>query len=100
MKKLCLLLLFAMVLTTLSGCTVNWFGAQYDVPWYYVAVPVAIIFVIAHIVIMSGTYVCPDCNTEFKPKWYHFFTYIHHGSKRVAKCPNCNRKGLCKRKKS
>lgn len=96
-KAFCLTALASLVLS-LTGCTVNWFGAQYDVPWYFIAVPVAIVFIIAHVRIMSATYVCPECKTEFKPKWYQILAYVHFMDKRLNKCPNCKKINYCKKK--
>ncbi len=94
-KKISLFLILFTVCLSLYSCRVNWFNTSYDVPWYYVAVPVAIIFVIAYFVLMSSTYVCPDCKTEFKPKWYQLSVTVHFMGKRIAKCPKCGRKGFC-----
>ena len=99
MKKIKLLIVLVLCTLPLSGCKVNWFSESYEVPWYTVVLPIAAIFIIAHITIMSGVYICPDCGTEIKPKWYHFYTYMHLGGKRLAKCPNCKRMGFCIRKK-
>lgn len=98
MKKALLILSALSLPVLLTGCTVNWFNTTKDVPWYFIAIPIVIIFVAAHVTIMSCTYVCPKCNTEFKPKFYHFFTYVHFGNKRIAKCPKCKRTGFCKKK--
>ena len=83
----------------LCSCKVNWFGSSYDVAWYYVAIPVLLILVVCYIILISGTYICPECKTEFKPKWYQISVCFHVGSKRILKCPNCNRKGFCERKR-
>lgn len=98
MKKLISLLTFIFLILTLSGCTVNWFDRQYDVPWFVIAIPVAIIFIIAHIHIMSGTYACPNCSAVFKLKWYQISAYLHLGSKRYIKCPNCKKTDFCSKK--
>mgnify|MGYP003309621524 CR=1 FL=1 len=42
---------------------------------------------------------CPKCGTRFKPKWYHMYITIHLNGSRIAKCPNCGRKGFCEKKK-
>ena len=99
MKKL-LLLIFTLLSTfSLSSCKVNWFGETYDAPWYVIAIPVAIIAVAGYFILMNTTFVCPDCNTEFKPKWYQLSVCVHMGRKRLAKCPKCHRFGYCQRKK-
>ena len=48
---------------------------------------------------MSTTFICPNCNTEFKPKPHQLYVTVHLNHKRIAKCPHCNRKGFCKIKK-
>ncbi len=99
MKKIYFLITMLICAFSLTSCRVNWFNTSYDVPWYFVAVPIIIIFVIAYFVLMSGTYVCPDCKTEFKPKWYQLSVAVHFMDKRLVKCPKCGRKGFCERKK-
>lgn len=98
MKKVlfCVTLLLSTLL--LTSCKVNWFGSRYDVPWYFVVIPVLTIFVIAYICIVTKTYVCPDCKTEFKPKWYQFSVCLHFNGRRFVKCPKCGKKGYFKRK--
>ena len=97
MKKLFLFLLTAML--SLSSCTVNWFGGTKEVPWYYVVIPVAVIAVVGYFILMSKTYICPDCKTEFKAKPYQLYVTLHMCGKRFAKCPNCKRKGYCEVKR-
>ena len=95
MKKLFSLLIIPTTTLSLSSCTINWFGGTMDVPWYYVVIPVVMIAVCGYFILMSKTYICPDCGTEFKAKPYHLFVTIHMGRKRIAKCPKCGRKGFC-----
>ena len=99
MKKAFSFLLISIMTLSLSSCTVNWFGDTSEVPWYYIAIPVLLIAVFGYIIIMSKTYICPHCNTEFKPKPHQLYVTIHMGNKRIAKCPNCGRKGFCEIKK-
>ena len=99
MKKVLLLLISLIVALSLTSCAVNWFGGTREVPWYYVAIPVAVIFIAGYFILMSKTYVCPDCNTEFKAKPYQLYVTVHCGRKRLAKCPKCGRKGFCKVKR-
>ena len=80
-------------------CKVNWFGDTLDVPWYYVVVPVFLIFLLAYINLMSKTYVCPHCKAEFKVKPYQLSVTVHSFGKRLAKCPNCGTRGFCYVKK-
>lgn len=98
MKKLISVFIICSTLL-LCSCRVNWFTTTVDVPWYVVAIPVTVIFVVAYLILMNTTFVCPNCNTEFKPKWYQLSVCVHFGNKRLAKCPNCGRKGFCKHKK-
>jgi len=99
MKKISAAFLVIIFALMLSSCQVNWFGSHFDVPWYVIATPVFVLFVVLYVVMISQTYVCPKCKTEFKPKWYQFYVTIHVYGSRVAKCPHCKRKGFCKRKK-
>ena len=98
MKKI--LFLFATLPLTilLTSCEVNLGNRTADVPWYYIAIPVAIIFIVTYLAIISRTYVCPQCRTEFKVKPHQLYVTIHYGNRRVAKCPNCGRKGFCDQK--
>ena len=99
MKKAFLFFVILIMVLSLSSCTINWFGGTKDVPWYYVAIPVILIAVVGYFILMSKTYICPDCGTEFKAKPYHLFVTIHMGGKRIAKCPKCGRMGYCKIKR-
>ena len=84
---------------SLSSCTVNWFGGTKDVPWYFVAIPVLLIFILGYVILMSKTYICPHCGTEFKAKPHQLYVTIHMGGKRMAKCPTCGKKGFCRVKR-
>jgi uncharacterized Zn-finger protein len=99
MKKAFLFFVILTVALSLSSCTVNWFGSTMDVPWYFVAIPILLIFVFGYIILMSKTYICPHCKTEFKAKPYQLYVTIHMGKKRIAKCPKCGRKSFCEIKK-
>ena len=96
MKKAFLFFVMLAVTLSLSSCTVNWFGSTLEVDWYFVVTPVVVIFIVAYMILMSKTYICPQCKTKFKAKPYQLYTTIHWGGKRIAKCPKCGRKGLCK----
>ncbi len=98
MKKMFLSLLLLISTFMLSSCQVNWFGSHFDVPWYFIAFPVFVLFIVLYVIIISKTYVCPKCKTEIKPKWYQIYITIHFNGSRIAKCPNCGIKGFCKRK--
>jgi RNA polymerase subunit RPABC4/transcription elongation factor Spt4 len=98
MKKVFIPLLLLLSTLMLSSCQVNWFGSHFDVPWYFIAAPVFILSVVLYCIMISKTYVCPKCKTEFKPKWYQIYITIHCNGSRIAKCPNCGRKGFCEKK--
>lgn len=99
MKKAFSFSLLLAAALSLSSCTVNWFGGKVDVPWYCVAIPVAIIFILGYVRLMSLTFVCPHCKTEFKPKPHQLYVTVHMNRKRLAKCPNCGKKSFCVIKK-
>ena len=99
MKKIALTLALLLSALTLSSCRVNWFGRTLDAPWYAIAIPVLLIIVLSYVILIRGTYVCPDCQTEFKPRWYQLSVAFHLNGKRVVKCPKCGRRGFCKRKR-
>lgn len=99
MKKACIFLCLLSVLLSFTSCQVNWFGETVDAPWYFVVIPILLIFAVAYWIIMSKTYICPACKTEFKPKWYQLSVCVHFMGKRVAKCPKCGRTGFCDIKK-
>ncbi|MBE6563847.1 MAG: hypothetical protein E7655_01030 [Ruminococcaceae bacterium] len=97
MKKALLFLLTLSLMFLLCSCKVNWFGQSFEVPWYFVVLPVCVIFLLSYVLLMSFSFVCPKCQTVFKPKWYQLSVCIHIGRKRLAKCPHCGYKGFCKR---
>lgn len=99
MKKLLSAAVLFLSALTLSSCKVNWFGSSFDVPWYFVAIPAILIILAAYLIIIKGTYVCPLCGTEFKPKWYQLSACLHINGKRFVKCPGCGKRSYCKRKK-
>ena len=99
MKKIFLFFVLLAMLLSLTSCKVNWFGDTIDAPWYCIAIPVALIFIVGYIILMSKTYICPHCGTEFKAKPHQLYVTVHFNGKRIAKCPNCQRKGFCEVKK-
>lgn len=84
----------------LSSCTVNWFDKQYDVAWWVIAIPVALLAVLllaaARLSFGDRTYVCPACNRTFSPSWWRITFALHIGSDRVFKCPHCGTRGFCR----
>lgn len=96
MKKI---LFFPLVVLTLTSCKINWFGASYDVPWWAIVIPAAIILIISHICIIRTTFVCPKCENSFRPHFYEISAWIHMGNKRACKCQKCGYKGFCEKEK-
>ena len=99
MKRVFSMSILLIVMLSLTSCTVNWFGDTLDVPWYYVAIPVAVIFVAGYFILMSRTYICPHCEKEFKAKPYQLYVTVHMNRKRLAKCPHCGKKSFCRVKR-
>lgn len=100
MKKLSLILLCALLPLTFSSCTVNLIGKTVEVPWYVLAIALAIVFVLVYMRLLSQTYICPHCNEEFKAKWYQFSVSLHYMDKRMLKCPKCKKRSFCKIKRT
>ena len=101
MRRL-MLVVFAVFLTPcLTSCEVHWFNQSYDVPWWTIAIPVTLIFVVtwffAGKIIAKKEYRCPKCQKNFYPTWWKAAFSIHINDDRVFKCPHCGRKGFCKR---
>jgi len=95
MKKALLITILLTVALSLTSCKVNWFNKTVDVPWYYVAVPIALASILGYFILMSKTYVCPHCQTRFKAKPYQLSVMVHLNGKRLAKCPNCHKRSFC-----
>ena len=98
-KRILAILTVCIISLSLTSCKVNWFDKQYDVPWYCIAIPVAIftciMFFAAGKYIASKKYVCPKCHMSFHPKLFAAMFSIHLNDDRVFKCPCCGRKGFC-----
>ncbi len=101
-------ILFASLLgctTFLTSCEVevHWNGEHLGyLPWYMVWVPLLfacfVVLLIVQRVRIGRNYRCPICQTEFTPKWYEFSVLIEdNAGMYVCRCPNCHRKGFCKR---
>ena len=99
MKKLLFVLTLFTSMLVLCSCKVNLFGNIVDLPWYLVAIFIVLVLAVLYIFMLSETYICPDCKTEFKPKWNQFSIFFHLNEKRVVKCPHCGKKGFCEKKK-
>ncbi len=88
------------LLLTLTACEVHWFDKSYDVPWYVIAIPVALFSVVAFwiggTIISKKTYMCPSCRHRFHPPFWVAMVSIHVNSDRYFKCPRCGKKSFCK----
>ena len=98
-KRIFALVLIVVILCCLCGCSVNWGGKTYNLPWQLVAVFVvpfsAICFIIGGVHISKKRFVCPKCNKHFKPKWWRCMFSLHFNDNRVLRCPHCNNVGMC-----
>ena len=103
MKKFQRLLVLLPLALCLCSCRVNWFGRQYDAPWWMIAIPTVLILASAWFfvgrAIAKREYKCSECQKTFYPTWWKASFSVHMGSDRVFKCPHCGKKGFCKLKK-
>jgi len=103
MKKIFILVLVLCIVLTLASCEVHFMGQSYDVEWWVIAAPVAIIliltFIIAGCIISKNEYICPSCKGAFYPAWWKGAFSVHINSARVFKCPHCGKRGFCKPRK-
>ena len=99
MKKIWMILLLLMLSLSLTSCKVNWFTTTVEVPWYVIAIPVALLLIVSYVILMRHVFVCPHCKTEFKAKPYQLYVTIHLNGKRMAKCPHCGKKSFCEIKR-
>ena len=96
MKHFIFLLLLTTTSFIVSGCQVNWFDKTLEVSWYWIFIPIFIVFIIVYLFIIRPIYICPHCHKEIKPRWYDFSLVIHFMGKRLVKCPHCKKTSFCK----
>lgn len=104
MKKL-KTLASSFALLTLTSCDVHFGSRHYDVPWYIIAVPVAVwtilIFLAVWIIggksFASHKYVCQECGEKFYPKWWIAGVSVHENNDLLYRCPHCGKRGFCPR---
>lgn len=100
LKRLFLFCLPGCTLLLLSSCTVNWFDGPHDVPWWTVAIPTVLLFIILAVIarrcFTGKAYICPQCRETFSPAWWRAALTVHLNSNRVFKCPHCGRRGFCR----
>ncbi|MDD6981684.1 MAG: hypothetical protein PUJ21_08115 [Clostridia bacterium] len=96
-KMLCLAVLLCPMM--LCSCEVHFGSAHHIVPWWMIAIPVAVfviaVWLIAGICIAKKTYACPSCGKSFQPKWWKAMLSIHVNEDRLFRCPHCGKKGMC-----
>ena len=72
----------------------------YNFPWWTLIISETIlifsIIVLCFIYFKNTEFICPHCNTQFKPKTSKAIMAPHFGNIRLLTCPNCNKKGWCK----
>lgn len=97
-KKYVFFPLCAMLSCLLTSCEAHWFGKSYDVPWWGIAIPVLMIFLLTLIFggrwLAKTAYACPFCGKHFYPRLRAIFA-IHIGSKLLLKCPHCKERRFC-----
>lgn len=64
---------------------------------FIITMLIAIIFAIwiSHYYFQVVNYICPNCNYEFKPKFWAAFWSGHNPHARKLVCPNCHQKNYC-----
>lgn len=81
----------------LTSCKIHVNGKIDDVHWWVIAIHVALVLLITHIVLIRTTLRCPKCGEEFEPRWYELSLWLNINGRRVARCPKCGRKGFCEK---
>jgi len=78
------------------------FIEYYNFPWWTLIISctlfISSIVVMCYIYFKNTEFICPHCNTQFKPKTFNAIMAIHLVHLRYLTCPNCNKKGWCKDK--
>ena len=57
---------------------------------------IGLIIITFYFYIKASEFVCPKCNTQFKPKANSTIWAIHTITKRYLRCPHCQEKSWCK----
>lgn len=76
---------------------------SYDFKMLWLVIVSTILFITLFILtcmfyFKNTEFICPHCNTQFKPKTLNSVMAIHTPTKRLLTCPNCNKKAWCKEK--
>lgn len=85
----------------LTSCDVHFGSVHYDVPWWVIALPISLIFLVIWRIggkgISSHKYVCPKCLESFYPEWWAAGVSLHINDDRYFKCPYCKKRSFCRR---
>ena len=99
MKRIALTVFLSFLTLCLTSCRVNWFDRTYEVPWWMVAIYLAVWITVPTYIagryIMSKKYACPSCGKTFYPKFWESVFSFHMGDLRALRCPHCGKKDLC-----
>ncbi len=99
MKRLLLLTFSLYFLVCLTGCEVHWHEESMDVPWYVIAIPVAVFsllcILIAGLCSSKKRFVCPKCHNTFRPNRWRVVFAPHIGEEHLLRCPHCKAREVC-----
>lgn len=64
---------------------------------FAVGMPIVILLgcVATYLYYNNAAYICPECHTKFKPRFWQFFFCMHTFKTRKMNCPNCGVKSWC-----
>ena len=83
----------------LSSCAVHIGNAVFDVPWWCIGVPTALVVVLSLYftgkAVSEREYVCGFCGAHFSPKRRDMGFLLHDNDRYVLKCPHCKKRGFC-----
>ncbi|MFD1417562.1 MerR family transcriptional regulator [Companilactobacillus keshanensis] len=65
--------------------------------WFSLGIVIAVVTatLLTKIYFQGTNYICPNCNTEFKPSFKQAFFAKHTFKTRKLTCPNCGEKDFC-----
>lgn len=66
-------------------------------PFVFIGIPVMLLIGIwiSKYYFGNVAYICPECHTVFKPKFWSAFWAMHTPTTRKLTCPSCGHKGYC-----
>ncbi len=99
-KKRMLFCVLCLMSGVLVSCEVHWGGKSADVPWWMIAIPVAVFLIIVLYLVgkslSSKLHICPRCQKSFYPKWWQVAFTVYKNGEGVLRCPHCKIKGFCR----